>query len=230
MQDSIAPISRSIILVRLAIATQRAPSIVHRPYRTERCARASRAGRDRRAPFVCRQFPEMCSMIVVVADGDRCTGYTRCGMHGYCVLTDPNDCNSSPRCNCTDGYTGEYCTDQPFNSTCTPGYCNATGTINCTSTLQNGPVCSCKDCWSGPTCAVCTYSHLNKCVQLIVITDGDRCTGYTRCGAHGNCVLTDPNNCSSSPRCNCTDGYTGEYCDQQSRLNQRQPIKYYIKV
>jgi hypothetical protein len=92
-------------------------------------------------------------------------------------------------------------------------YCGDHGI--CNSTLTGGLSCACIDCYTPPRCAV----------------EQNACSTYTMCGENGFCQLTNKTNCNSPVMCNCTGGYSGNWCTvPPNKMLNREPLKYFVKV
>ncbi|CAL4079691.1 unnamed protein product, partial [Meganyctiphanes norvegica] len=114
-------------------------------------------------------------------------------------------------CNCTEGYTGNYCQlNKPVCSTpCqNGGVCIAPGICNCTEGYTgnycqlNKPVCS-TPCQNGGVCidpgiCNCTDDYMGNYCQL------NKPVCSTPCQNGGVCIAPE--------MCNCTEDYTGKYC------------------
>ncbi|EFC48676.1 predicted protein [Naegleria gruberi] len=118
-----------------------------------------------------------------------------CSGNGICTLNG---------CNCTEGYSGEFCQDY---------FCGGVPNYSPSSCSGHGNCIAPDDCscytnsthgfWIGSDCSVCDSSHHGSdCLSSV------NCDRYETCNGQGNC--------SSNHTCLCDDGFEGEFCDECS--------------
>ncbi len=134
-----------------------------------------------------------------------------CSTHGTC-----SDRTGVATCLCDPGFTGPSC------ATCYPGYVStdagtcvlsdqcvpSTCAFAGTCTVDAGrAACDCNTGYAGASCNTCA-SGFHRAADFTCVAD-ESCTGSTRCGANGTCLVT-----GGSAACQCASGYAGLHCEQ----------------
>eukprot|EP00105_Crassostrea_gigas_P024738 XP_011445097.2 PREDICTED: uncharacterized protein LOC105340624 [Crassostrea gigas] len=107
-----------------------------------------------------------------------------CNNGGICF---PSEDHNDFFCHCNKGFTGRTCNIVPPNVCLTMNPCLNSGT--CVTKLGGSFFCLCDTSYTGIICE----NKVDKCLN-------------DPCGDHGICIDGDTSSC------NCTDGYTGEFC------------------
>ncbi|KAK0424449.1 hypothetical protein QR680_008671 [Steinernema hermaphroditum] len=149
---------------------------------------------------------------------------------------------SAPKCQCVEGFTGEYCElptecskDDPVCSVCTGVKCEKNG--RCLPNEDGSDFkCVCDEKFSGKLCEVPSPCVPNPCkngghcsvhpnhsamalCDCLGIWKGDTCEEYDPCymhqKSHGKCLHGEcQSDQGSEPSCQCEAGYEGKLCDK----------------
>lgn len=182
------------------------------------------------AGYVTRSYPD-CWRI--------CSTVTDCNNHAYAVTGDEG---SGCRCSCTNQWTGPNCSSCPalyLQSTCDqclPGFveyplCHRKCTlddcggsiraVNVSGNNQTGCFCTCRNSWSGPTCAVCDPVYVQpSCGScrpgLFNYPACNRdCSSNLDCNGHAAEVTGTTQAQTMGPECTCAcaNRWSGDRCD-----------------
>ncbi len=122
----------------------------------------------------------LCSFLITISSckkNEKCN--LDCGTHGICD-------DDTKKCECNEGWTGEFCQTEIITSVCDTLDCGEHGTCN-----EDTGVCDCANGWMGTLCDVQTMA----CDTL-------------DCGENGTC---NPD----TKMCDCADGWMGLFCDEE---------------